>query len=190
MADDPQTSKWWFTMPGILTAVAAIITAITGLIAALNQSGALGLFKARGVDAGATSAPADIAQAGNTHVAGMARELTAGQQAELPDARYQLLSAKLAPYNAEKQTLTFTIRMTNKSRYPANFWDDSFRLLVNGAPLSPVSQLNKLVQGESAEEGEITFLIKPPAPDALVLRIHEGDEATDLPLQLKERKPG
>lgn len=40
MPDEPSKSQsWWQTLPGILTAVAAIITAITGLIVALNQAG-------------------------------------------------------------------------------------------------------------------------------------------------------
>ncbi|MFN0112813.1 MAG: hypothetical protein ACKVZH_28470 [Blastocatellia bacterium] len=36
----PKPHSWWQTLPGILTAVAAIITASTGLIVALNQAGA------------------------------------------------------------------------------------------------------------------------------------------------------
>ncbi len=40
MPDEPSKShSWWQTLPGILTAVAAIMTASTGLIVALNQAG-------------------------------------------------------------------------------------------------------------------------------------------------------
>ncbi|MFD2937396.1 hypothetical protein [Spirosoma flavum] len=42
MKNDPaRPSSWWQTLPGILTAIAATITAITGLVAALNQTGLL-----------------------------------------------------------------------------------------------------------------------------------------------------
>jgi len=42
MAEEPsKPQSWWQTLPGILTAVAALITAVTGLIVALNQAGAL-----------------------------------------------------------------------------------------------------------------------------------------------------
>jgi hypothetical protein len=42
MAEEPSKSQtWWQTLPGILTAVAATITAITGLIVALYQAGLL-----------------------------------------------------------------------------------------------------------------------------------------------------
>ncbi len=40
MSGEPSKSQsWWQTLPGILTAVAAILTASTGLIVALNQAG-------------------------------------------------------------------------------------------------------------------------------------------------------
>jgi hypothetical protein len=36
------TGSWWATLPGILTATAAVITAVTGLLAILAQNGVLG----------------------------------------------------------------------------------------------------------------------------------------------------
>jgi hypothetical protein len=47
MADDPtssapRTGSWWATLPGILTAAAAVITALSGLFAILAQNGILG----------------------------------------------------------------------------------------------------------------------------------------------------
>jgi uncharacterized protein YecT (DUF1311 family) len=35
-------SSWWQTLPGVLTAVGAVLTALTGLILALNQIGVFG----------------------------------------------------------------------------------------------------------------------------------------------------
>lgn len=37
--EPPKSQSWWQTLPGILTAVAALITASTGLIVALNNVG-------------------------------------------------------------------------------------------------------------------------------------------------------
>lgn len=43
MAEEtPKTGSWWATMPGILTAAAAVITAATGLLAILAQNGVFG----------------------------------------------------------------------------------------------------------------------------------------------------
>lgn len=39
------SKSWWLTLPGILTAVAGTVTAITGLIAALHQTGVLSAKK-------------------------------------------------------------------------------------------------------------------------------------------------
>ena len=39
MAEGQNPLGWWQTLPGILTATATIITAVTGLIVALNQMG-------------------------------------------------------------------------------------------------------------------------------------------------------
>ena len=41
MPKDPASSSWWQTLPGVLTAVAALITAIGGLLAVLLQTGVL-----------------------------------------------------------------------------------------------------------------------------------------------------
>jgi hypothetical protein len=39
--DGSKTQSWWQTFPGMLTAVAALITALTGLLVALHQAGLL-----------------------------------------------------------------------------------------------------------------------------------------------------
>ncbi len=35
----PESKGWWQTLPGLLTAAAAIITAVTGLLVAVHQTG-------------------------------------------------------------------------------------------------------------------------------------------------------
>jgi hypothetical protein len=45
MGEEPKSQTWWQTIPGILTATAAIITAVTGLLIALYQ---VGVFDGRG----------------------------------------------------------------------------------------------------------------------------------------------
>jgi hypothetical protein len=54
MADtETGTKSWWGTMPGVLTALAGIITAAGGLVAVLSQNGLIG---AKATGAGAASA--------------------------------------------------------------------------------------------------------------------------------------
>ena len=39
MNEEPRSTGWWRTVPGMLTATAGFVTAITGLIVVLNQAG-------------------------------------------------------------------------------------------------------------------------------------------------------
>lgn len=43
MPEEQERKTWWQTVPGILTAAAGIITALTAFIAALHQAGILGV---------------------------------------------------------------------------------------------------------------------------------------------------
>jgi hypothetical protein len=41
MPRDPDSPSWWHTLPGVLTAIAALITAVGGLVAVLIQTGVI-----------------------------------------------------------------------------------------------------------------------------------------------------
>ncbi|HEX5387773.1 MAG TPA: hypothetical protein VFW66_13805 [Gemmatimonadales bacterium] len=45
MADEPKGPRWWNTLPGMITAVAALAAALSGLLGGLNQLGVLERFK-------------------------------------------------------------------------------------------------------------------------------------------------
>jgi hypothetical protein len=74
--------------------------------------------------------------------------------------------------------------MMNHGRYDANFWDRSFRLIVDGVPMAPESALNELVPGQSAKEGDVLFVI-PHGTRGATLRITYGDDSTEIPLRLR-----
>ena len=58
MAEQPRgPQSWWLTLPGILTASAGVITAITGLLLGLNQAGLLGDDDSAATPTSATAAP-------------------------------------------------------------------------------------------------------------------------------------
>lgn len=64
MPEEPsKPQSWWQTLPGVLTALATIITAITGLIVALIQAG---VFPQKGNSAASTPSPAAISSAVET----------------------------------------------------------------------------------------------------------------------------
>jgi hypothetical protein len=83
-------------------------------------------------------------------------------------------------------TAIISMRLLNRSRYPANFWNANFRLIVDGVPRSPTGDLNKVVDGEAAQEGDVEFTF-PANATSLALNIRFYDETTDIPLQRAAR---
>src|SRR5215210_5256209 len=155
MSQEPRSGSWWLTLPGVLTGLAAVITAGTGLAVTLHQiSAPSGPEKASsekpaadttqksassGTATSQTPSSADAAQESVALPAGMEVKLRKGPRAEVV---YKILSARLEPYNAEKRLLRFTVRLTVNSSGTAggaNFWDRSFRLLVDDVPRAPIS---------------------------------------------------
>ena len=77
----------------------------------------------------------------------------------------------------------------NGERLPTNFWDESFRLQVDGVPSAPVGNLNKLVPAQSAEEGAVEFVI-PAAAQAVVLLVRQADESSEIAVDLSDKPRG
>ena len=195
-SEKPKLQSWLQTLPGFLTAVAAVITAVTGLTVAVYQirdsqgSAPSGSEQAspEKPDAAASQTPSGD---GGTQ---QSLALPAGMEVKLAggDIVYKILSARLEPYNAEKDTLRFTIRCTNNGPVAMNFWDDSFRLLVDSVPRAPNSGLDEVVEGRSAKEGEVVFEV-PARENKVVLQISaptpSGSETTEIPFDLRAAKP-
>jgi hypothetical protein len=175
--------SWWQTLPGILTGLAAIITAVTGLIIAFNRtssrsepvSSSSPPPVSRGVQPATT---AESPSPGAIPLPPLHEVKLAGGAAVVT-----ILSAQVAPIDAERRTLTFDLRYMNAGRYPANFWGRSYRLIVDGVPREPTNSLNEVVDSDSAKEGEVVFELPRGAKD-VTLQISSGDEKTRLPFKL------
>lgn len=190
MSVENTSAKWWQTLPGILTAIAATITATAGLIAVLHQTGLLPSFaEKKPPDISAPVASQPQASANLYHLI-----LPANTQVKLPlgdgHSVYTLLKVQLEAYNTEKRSLTLNIRAFNDYSYPINFWGRSFRLLIDGVAQEPANSLNQVVDAQSAKEGEIVFII-PLNTQQVILKIGEpGQESTQIPLDLTKTKAG
>ena len=192
MSDPNAGSKgWWQTLPGVLTAVAAIITAITGLAVAI---GGLGIFHrtptatqpnpssstrpsqssppSRDSSPGGTETTQSTGADAPTH----ALPLPATTQVRFGAAVYKLLSLQSAPYSPDKISLRFTIRIINNGSAPSNFWSSSFRLRVGDSLQAPINLLDELVPSNSSKDGTVEFVI--PA-DASTVGFQMGDVGTD-----------
>jgi hypothetical protein len=79
--------------------------------------------------------------------------------------------------------LRLRIRLMNFSSYDVGFWDSNFRLAVGGDVLSPTSDLNTAVAGNSLRYGIVTFKLRPQTR-AGVLRIVNNQDTAEIPLDL------
>lgn len=193
MAEEQKPQKWWQTVPGVLTATAATITAVTGLIVALHQAGFFSAIARHIPQAQSNAATSQDSQLTAIQGTGQkfnstqnARALPAGAEVRLGTAAYKILAARLERYNTENLTLRLTVRMTSTRAYDDNFLDSSFSLLVDGTPRAPVGGLNRLVRAHSAEEGEVVFVV-PVRTQSAVLQIRHDKESTEIPLDLSTR---
>lgn len=205
MSEEGGSKGWWQTLPGVVTSITAAVTALAGLIVAVKQTG---WFDSQPPPAAAPSAPVSAAPLAQTPSAAApkvavrpvspppAPAAAAPHAVPLPALRdyklgppgvkatFTLLKAEVSLQTAEKDALRIRLRMMNHDRYDKNFWDRSFRLVVDGVPMAPEGGLNELVAGESAKEGDVLFVV-PHGTAAARLRITYYEDSTEIPLDLK-----
>jgi hypothetical protein len=207
---ESSTSSWWQTLPGALTAIAATITAITGLVVALHQANIFPTSKTSPTPSKTTvqspststnpqtpTPTVSVSPDGAAPSPTINEEilmLPAGMEARLPVGAggtvvYKILSAQLEPFNAENRSLKLTIRCTANHQYAVSFGSHSFRLLVDQVPRSPTNLLNEVVEPQSAKEGEIIFTV-PNSTSKATLKIGDpGKETTQIPFDFSTTKP-
>jgi len=199
MADEEKAKSWWQTLPGIITSLTAGVTAVAGLLVALKQVGWIGspqppatpapqqqqTSQGAGASAPSPASAAPVAAAPASPPAAASHPVTLPELREykLDTATYTLLSATLSPQTAEKDALRIQVRMMNNSPHDANFGDRSFRLMLDGVPTAPNSDLNELVPARSAKEGAVSFVL-PRGTASAKLEISYADEKTLIPLAL------
>jgi len=176
MSDDrPSAPGWWQTLPGILTGVAALITAVTGLVVAFNHT------RSRAEDIRPASPPGSVGTPSGARAVALPalnRVMLAGGSTVVT-----ILSAQVEPLDRDRRSLKFVVRHTNAGRYPANFWSSSYRLIVDEVPRAPTNLLDEVVDGGSAKEGEVVFEL-PTTVKSVVLQISAGDDKSRIPFTL------
>ena len=192
MAEKPATApSWWQTLPGILTGLAAVITAVTGLFVAFTRTSPrsedvkpASVSMSTGAQPGSPAAshpPGPAGAAGRAEpiaLPALNRVRLAGGAAVIT-----LLSAEIEPIDADRRSLTFVVRYMNGGRYPSNFWSSSYRLIVADVPRAPINSLDEVVAPDSAMEGEVIFEV-PVSTKDVVLQISSGDEKSRIPFKL------
>jgi len=214
--DTPKSTgflAWWQTMPGFLTALAAVLSALAGLLVivlprmtapAAVQPTAQPISTATATVRSTTQSeaptlvtqgappppqPTSVAPGAPSQVkmlpAGMEQTFGAGT------VTYKILSARLEPGNGLKNYLRLGVRCTLAPSGPSSgvgFWSDSFRLYVDDAPRAPTNFLNALVDKGSAKDGEVLFEV-PTTSRHVELQITDGEPGARIPFDLMPLAP-
>jgi len=181
---------WWTTLPGVLTATAALVTALTGLAVGLGQLGHIGGDDAEGspqvkaaVSSGATPSSTPSANAVGAGVGAATTTLPLGQPFRIGEVSYELLDARIRPDSDGLVALELSVRMTKHTGYDAGFWDDSFRVAVGSDVYAASGGLNELVPGRSSVRGDVLVLVPDSTRQAeLVLRYL--DDSRTVPFEI------
>jgi hypothetical protein len=167
----------------MFTAAAGLISAITGLIVAVQQlrpAGHAASATSTGTAEVSTPATSAAERPGAIRV-----QFPAGRHVEANGGlRYDVLSASTRAGNPGQVTLALRIRVTNPGRYPANFWNASFRLRSGADTSGPSGSLDDVVAGGTTDVGEIDFTIGATTGTATLLVGDDAAHAIALPLRL------
>jgi hypothetical protein len=108
----------------------------------------------------------------------------------LNDCTYKILTAEVERANSSTLRLRLVIRLTvnNSASSGAEFTNGNFRLLVDGVPRAPVSDLIQLVERHSAKEGTVEFTV-PDTATKLILEVRDTGEVAEVPIDLSETAP-
>lgn len=189
---DSKPKGWWQTLPGLLTAFATVITAVTGLLVALHQAGCFARSPQPVAQTQAEAHPIESQRAANptSGAVTVSRVLPTPENAEVHSGQavFKLLSVRVEPYTPDTDSIHFTVRMTNDADFGANLWAASFRLSVNGSLQSPTNNLDEIVPAHSAKEGEVEFVV--PA-NASTVGLQMGDVGDGKPtIAIDLQSPG
>jgi len=210
MPDDPATSgrsgSWWSTLPGMLTAAAGLITAVTALLVALN-----GIFGGpsapqasnRAVSSDATDGGARIT---TTTIETRATEASDGGRASTykvafprgtrltggihEDVVYDFLGGAAEPLNPGALKLALTVRATSKNPSSSNFSSTDFRLRVGDTNRAATNFFSEVVQYKTSIDRVVEFDVPEAAGTFTLIALTgyggAGGEVK-LPIALRSR---
>lgn len=187
----PDEKSFWTTVPGIITGLAAIVTAVTGLIVALNGAG---LFsKSAAANKVSTQTKSEVKNEADSLPGKQAepqkpvenlKAVFSMTEVKIEDHEYKILGSTLEAITPESNSLKIKIKYKNNSNYsPATFWNEGFRLAIDGALTSPSGDLSELVERHAELVGTVTFEV-PNSAKTLALHILDVGKDVAVPIKL------
>lgn len=187
-SEEHRPPSWWSTLPGILTGVAALITALAGLFFGLVQLNSQVAPTTATVKSTAAASPAGATSEGSAPRTAAASASAAAvhvtnQPQRVGDLEYTVVSASARPDADGMNALEFTVRCFNYGRFDANFWDATFRVEAGPDVYSPTSGLDELVSSGSSKTGVVRFAVPASARSlTLTFRFPAGDRSIPVSL--------
>ena len=164
---EEKTGTWWTSLPGVVTALATLLTAITGLVVALNQ---VGLFPHRAdraqpnpeAHSSATRNASEQAPAASSGtVASPGHE--AGETAKVDGGTVRVLGVRRTGDGGSLVDVYYSVTVgpENVRHDPARF----VRLVAGGTPIAPVWE--SAPARDLAATSSTAFAVKFQAPPGL-----------------------
>jgi hypothetical protein len=204
--------NWWQTAPGILTAVAALLTATGGLLLTFNQVGCFDKSATKNKEVIQTPSENkdtkqiqpesnDNSKNGNienktSNISNKKYPITLPpdiSDLKIGDFTIKFIETSLDNYSTGKLSLTFKIRITNKSNSSKWFGNYLFRILFDGQILSPeessLINAHENVPAISSKDGDIVFVIPNTIKSAELQISYVDDEkqTTKIPINLNSK---
>jgi hypothetical protein len=186
----PDEKSFWTTVPGIITGLAAIVTAVTGLVVALNGAGLFSKPAAAnnastqtkpGIKNEADSLP--VKQAEPQKPVEKFKPVFSMTTVKIEDHEYKILGSTIEAITPQSNSLAIKIKYKNNSNYsPATFWNEGFRLAIDGALTAPSGDLSELVERHAELVGTVTFEVPNNAKE---LAFHILDVGKDVAVPIK-----
>jgi hypothetical protein len=196
MSQETKGVVWWKTLSGALTAVAALITAIAGLVVAFQQAG---LFhREGGASPGLSPVPdpvADVRPSSGTPSGGSGAATSGSTTARSARPReteiragpivYTILATRLDRYSDESLALGFSMRFTNVDvQWGVAIGPLNFRLIADGIPIAPREAFIGVVEYQSAREGGVEFVLPVQATEVVLQLGEAGKEVRRVSIDL------
>jgi hypothetical protein len=194
MGEQRGGTSWWQTLPGILTGIAAVISALGGMLAVVYQSGILeeksSLPTPVKESPEAASTPSTVTPSSEPPESRNEGLSTEPEQVRVGHYVFKLLGSALEPYSTDasgrplKFSLRLSIRVTDVMGISDYVDRRTIRLSADGAEFIPENSINLGVYDKQSVETEALFII--PADAAVVeLLLGRPEDATGrIPLTL------
>src|SRR5215472_3567432 len=102
-------------------------------------------------------------------------------------ATYDFRRVTLEPYNVESFLLRLSIRITTSDSWHGFGGSANFRLILNNLSYEPIRGRYKQVDPNTYADEEVLFIV-PKSATQILLRVKDGDNWRNLPIDLKTGK--